>query len=223
MGGLEEVEVVLWLAAPLVYMLPTLVYRITGSSLWRVPIFALWNLLLGWTVIGWFYLLFRAMSPGEREPPAAPAVVMDGPGAGSGPRSEAADEHGSARREIVAVLRATGSARLLHVATGVRVVVTLEGGAAEAGYRLEVPTESLDPRRGQRHRARRAVEEMAWRELDHGADSAATPTSLPDEAAAWHVSVSRGDATAAAAAALGLLATIVDQPLGVPVRVSAGA
>lgn len=222
MAGLEW-EVVLWMAVPVLYMLPTLVYRITGSSLWRVPIFALWNLLLGWTVIGWFFLLFRAVKAGEREPPAmVPAVVMDGPGAGSGRLSEAEGDEGSALREIVAALRATASARLLHVATGVRVVVTLEGGAAGTGYRLEVPTKSLDPRRGQRHRARRAVEETAWRELDQGPDSAATPTSLPDEAAAWHVSVSRGDATAAAAAALRLLSTIVDQPPGLPVQVSAG-
>ncbi len=124
-------------------------------------------------------------------------------------------EDHDARPEIVATLNGRGAAEILHEESGVRVRVTLDGG-----YRLEVPTASLDPRRGQRHRARQAIDEARWRLLEAGAGPAPDLEGSTDEAAeSWGFSIDGGDAKTAADAALRLLCRIAELPIDVRLKV----
>jgi hypothetical protein len=133
-----------------------------------------------------------------------------------------------ARPEIAAWLDYRRFIEILHEESGVRVRVKLYGSAGakagaedeKPGYRIDVPTAPLDPRRGQRHRARQAISEAGWRHYD--GDTGPEPESegwLDVAAGSWGYSVDRGDSAEAADAALRLLCTIAELPMDVQVRV----
>ncbi len=124
-------------------------------------------------------------------------------------------EDHDARPEIAAALESHGGIEIAHAESGVRVRVKLCGSGAEAsGYRLEIPAACLDPRRGQRHRARQAVHDAGWRLIDQDMGSgpdldgpSADPHSL------WGFTADRGGRNDAADAALRLLCTIAEAPV----------
>ena len=333
----------LYVAGFILYFVPTIIARLNRMRVDRFLLVSLANILIGWTVIGWFYLLRQATSSGwpyrAKDPPPPPPVqrddtglvgqveacfarpiawfmelppsreriltfrlpngrgirlvddlerpltlVLDGPWTAEEKRAAQAllqaevetrphltrlvdpeeplkglvfrdrnqfsasalvyrltaealgadpanlelernYEHHDARPEIAALLDATGQAELLHEASGVRIVVELDGlgkTAGEAnpspGYRLEVPVDSLDPKRGQRHRARQAILETRWRQAE-GDDVPIPANALADDDTSWGFQVDHGDSNDAADAALRLFCTIADQPIDVRVRV----
>ncbi|MEM9291031.1 MAG: superinfection immunity protein [Acidobacteriota bacterium] len=54
----------LWVTIPTLYGLPTFIALVKGMPRDQLLLFSTINLFLGWTVIGWFWLLKEAWSPG---------------------------------------------------------------------------------------------------------------------------------------------------------------
>jgi hypothetical protein len=77
---LAPVNLVLFVAGVLVYLLPTglAMYRDCKSTAWIVAV----NLLLGWTILGWFAAIGWAAGGKIREPvhPIGPPPVQPMPG-----------------------------------------------------------------------------------------------------------------------------------------------
>lgn len=126
-------------------------------------------------------------------------------------------EDHDARPAIAAVLKEHGAAEILHPESGVRVRVKLYS----SGYSLRVPTASLDPRRGQRHRAREAISDAGWRLNDGDLGSepdVAGPADDPGNT--WGYSADSGGASEAADRALRLLCAIAEAPIDVRVSIA---
>lgn len=202
----EDLSILLYAISPIVYMLPTLIARARRPGL-RVGYLriAVLNLLLGWTVIGWFVLLRKALlEETEPTPPIPEPAVLDPPA----DSTAAMDfEDPDARPDIVDQLEQQGQVEIHHRKSGVRVRVAREG---EYRYSVEVPTASLDPSRGQRHRAHGAVSEVLWRQYDHDAIDSAP--ELADTDPSWGYSLERTGVSNAVGNALRLLCTIADVP-----------
>lgn len=215
---LDDLPVFTQLGAVLLYFLPALVAR--ARLPWRkIPWIGLLNLLLGWTVIGWFYVLYRALQPTSTQPvsePESPPEVVDGASDSTTPESpgrSAADEH-PATEELARLLEAQGTARVTDEKTGVQVELVQREDRVE----IRVPTAPLDAGRGQRHRARQAIQDAGWRNYD--ADFADHAPDLDDNDPYWRYGHHQGGPRFAAASALHLLCRIADVSADAPIQLS---
>ena len=126
-------------------------------------------------------------------------------------------EDHDARPAIAAALKEHGAAEILHQESGVRVRAKLYS----SGYSLRVPTASLDPRRGQRHRALEAISDAGWRLNDGDLGPEPDVDGSADEPGnTWGYSADNGGASEAADRALRLLCAIAEAPIDVRVSVA---
>lgn len=220
MDAFDLLDSLLTLPGLMIYVFPTLIARFTIGSHHFLR-FAIANLLLGWTIIGWFFLLYRAISGqplafGRAAEPASPTVERRWePEEKTTDRMVASGERPSeVQRDLMEALERRGRAELFDEPSGVRISVALD----DLGHRIEVPVANLDPRRGQRHRARQAIQDAQWRQAETG-DGIDPSTGLDDEAASWGWTVAHGSAQQAASAAEKLLSTILDRPIDSGARV----
>ena len=210
---MNDLGTILFIVFVIVYFLPTFVGRLR-LPLVKVPLMGLLNALFGWTVVGWIVLMRWALSEQPPEWLQRPEpVVFDPPEERAELTGRPGYEDPDARPEVVELLDQQGRAELVHPESGVQVLIRRVYGE----YHLGVPTASLDPRRGQRHRARQAVSEALWRLYEYKTDS---QPDLKEDDEAWEYTLDHDDSRRAAGAALRLLCTVADVATDVQIEVS---
>ena len=130
-------------------------------------------------------------------------------------RIEKNDDDHDARPEVARHLREERAVEILHEESGVRIWAKLWGGE---DYSLEVPVACLDPRSGQRHRAKSFIQDAGYRAYD--ADLGPVP-DVGEDSNTWGYSRDQGGAKEAANQALRLLCEIAGLPFNVRVKVEA--
>lgn len=128
------------------------------------------------------------------------------------PVTKSYDDH-DARPEIARYLYKEGSVEVLHEESGVRVWARLWG---REDYSLEVPVACLDPRRGQRDRAKSFIANAGYSAYD--ADLGPVP-AIDDNDETWAYSRNQGGSKEGANQALRLICKIVELPLNIRVKV----